>query len=121
MKERNLAVKLLERLLQDDIKNRFKTHVVKAGKYSELLQESLKRYRNRTIGTAQVIEELIALWKQFPEEASRALTSWPSTTRWPPISRRTGTGRRDPGKDGRRVDAETAELRNGRLVGAGFV
>ena len=69
MKERNLAVELLERLLKDDIKTRFKTNVVKAAKYSELLQESLKRYRNRAIETAQVIEELIAMAKQFHEEA----------------------------------------------------
>ncbi|MBW4048073.1 MAG: type I restriction endonuclease subunit R [Proteobacteria bacterium] len=69
MKERNLAVELLERLLKDDIKTRFKTNVVKAAKYSELLQESLKRYRNRGIETAQVIEELIAMAKQFHEEA----------------------------------------------------
>ena len=38
-------------------------------KYSELLQESLKRYRNRAIETAQVIEELIAMAKRFHEEA----------------------------------------------------
>jgi type I restriction enzyme R subunit len=69
MKERNLAVELLERLLKDDIKTRFKTNVVKAAKYSDLLQESLKRYRNRAIETAQVIEELIAMAKQFHEEA----------------------------------------------------
>ncbi|SCC92460.1 putative type I restriction enzyme HindVIIP R protein [Thiomonas sp. X19] len=71
MKERNLAVELLERLLKDDIKTRFKTNVVKAAKYSELLQESLKRYRNRAIETAQVIEELIAMAKQFQQEAIR--------------------------------------------------
>ena len=71
MKERNLAVELLERLLNDEIKTRFKTNVVKAAKYSELLQESLKRYRNRAIETAQVIEELIAMAKEFHEEAMR--------------------------------------------------
>ena len=71
MKERNLAVELLERLLKDDIKTRFKTNVVKAVKYSELLQESLKRYRNRAVETAQVIEELIAMAKQFHEEAMK--------------------------------------------------
>ena len=71
MKERNLAVELLERLLNDEITTRFKTNVVKAAKYSELLQESLKRYRNRAIETAQVIEELIAMAKRFHEEAMR--------------------------------------------------
>ena len=71
LKERNLAVELLERLLNDEITTRFKTNVVKAAKYSELLQESLKRYRNRAVETAQVIEELIAMAKKFHEEAMR--------------------------------------------------
>ncbi|OIQ83224.1 type-1 restriction enzyme R protein [mine drainage metagenome] len=71
MKERNLAVELLERLLKDDIRARFRTNVVKSAKFSELLQESLKRYRNRAIETAQVIEELIAMARQFQEEARR--------------------------------------------------
>ena len=71
MKERNLAVELLERLLNDEITTRFKSNVVKAARYSELLQESLKRYRNRAVETAQVIEELIAMAKRFHEEAMR--------------------------------------------------
>ena len=71
MKERNLAVELLERLLNDEITTRFKSNVVKAARYSELLQESLKRYRNRAVETAQVIEELIAMAKKFHEEAMR--------------------------------------------------
>ena len=40
-------------------------------KFSELLQDSLTRYRNRAIETAQVIEELIAMAKQFKEAADR--------------------------------------------------
>lgn len=69
MKERNLAVELLERLLKDDIKARFKTNVVQQAKFSELLQLSLQRYRNRAIETAQVIEELIEMAKKFHEAA----------------------------------------------------
>jgi len=69
MKERNLAVELLERLLKDDIKSRFKTNVVQQAKFSELLQLSLQRYRNRAIETAQVIEELIEMAKKFHEAA----------------------------------------------------
>ncbi|OJZ17385.1 MAG: DEAD/DEAH box helicase, partial [Thiobacillus sp. 65-29] len=53
MKERNLAVELLERLLKGEIKSRFKTNVVQEAKFSELLQQSLTRYRNRAIETAQ--------------------------------------------------------------------
>ena len=74
MKHRNLAVELLERLLKDDIKSRFKTNVVQSQKFSELLEATLLRYRNRTIETAQVIEELIAMAKSFNEAVKRGET-----------------------------------------------
>jgi type I restriction enzyme R subunit len=69
--QRNLAVELLERLLQDEIKSRFATNVVQNKKFSELLAETLARYHNRAVETAQVIEELIAMAKQFNEAARR--------------------------------------------------
>jgi type I restriction enzyme R subunit len=71
MKERNLAVELLERLVKDDIRSRFKTNVVQQARFSELLQQSLQRYRNRAIETAQVIEELIAMARKFHAAALR--------------------------------------------------
>jgi len=71
MKERNLAVELLERLLKGEIKSRFKTNVVQSAKFSELLQQSLIRYRNRAVETAQVIEELIEMAKKFQAAAQR--------------------------------------------------
>jgi len=71
MRERNLAVELLERLLKGEIKSRFKTNVVQSAKFSELLQQSLTRYRNRAIETAQVIEELIDMAKKFHAAAQR--------------------------------------------------
>ena len=71
MKHRNLAVELLERLLRGDIRSRFATNVVQSRKFSEMLQSTLIRYRNRGIETAQVIEELIAMAKQFKEAAQR--------------------------------------------------
>jgi type I restriction enzyme R subunit len=71
MKERNLAVELLERLLKGEIKSRFKTNVVQSAKFSELLQQSLARYRSRAIETAQVIEELIEMARKFQEAAQR--------------------------------------------------
>lgn len=73
MKQRNLAVELLERLLKDQIKSRFKANVVQSAKFSELLQQSLTRYRNRAVETAQVIEELIAMAKKFQAEAQRGI------------------------------------------------
>src|SRR5687768_4496142 len=69
--KRNLAVELLERLLKDEIKSRFATNIVQSRKFSELLVDSLAKYRNRAIETAQVIEELIAMAKQFKEAARR--------------------------------------------------
>jgi type I restriction enzyme, R subunit len=61
----------LERLLKDEIKSRFATNIVQSRKFSELLVDSLAKYRNRAIETAQVIEELIAMAKQFKEAARR--------------------------------------------------
>jgi type I restriction enzyme R subunit len=71
LKERNLAVEVLERLLKGQIKSRFATNIIQSRKFSELLQKALTRYRNRAIETAQVIEELIAMAKQFQAAANR--------------------------------------------------
>lgn len=64
-------MELLERLLNGDIKSRFATNVIQKKRFSELLQNSLLRYRNRAVETAQVIEELIAMAKQFKDAAER--------------------------------------------------
>ncbi len=69
--ERNLAVELLERLLESEIKSRFMSNVVQEKKFSELLGNVIKRYQNRAIETAQVIEELIEMAKKFRAVASR--------------------------------------------------
>ncbi|MDD2732348.1 MAG: type I restriction endonuclease subunit R [Desulfuromonadaceae bacterium] len=69
--ERNLAVELLERLLEGEIRTRFATNVVQQVKFSELLSDVIKRYQNRAIETAQVIEELIAMAKKFKEAIGR--------------------------------------------------
>jgi len=69
--ERNLAVELLERLLEGEIKTRFAGNVVQSKKFSELLADVVKRYQNRAIETAQVIEELIEMAKKFRAAASR--------------------------------------------------
>jgi type I restriction enzyme R subunit len=72
MPHKNLAVELLQRLIRDEIKTKFKTNVVKHRKFSDLLEKSLGRYANRAIEAAQVIEELIAMAKQFKEDLERA-------------------------------------------------
>lgn len=71
MPYRNLAVELLEKLLKDDIKAKTRNNVVQEKKYADRLQETLRKYNNRAIETAQVIEELIAMAKQFQEELAR--------------------------------------------------
>jgi type I restriction enzyme R subunit len=69
--EKNLAVELLERLLQGEIKSRFSSNVVQDKKFSELLASVIQRYQNRSIETAQVMEELVAMARKFREAASR--------------------------------------------------
>jgi type I restriction enzyme R subunit len=69
--EKNLAVELLERLLQGEIKSRFASNVVQDRKFSDMLSDVIRRYQNRSIETAQVMEELIAMAKKFREAANR--------------------------------------------------
>ncbi len=71
MPHKNLAVELLQRLIRDEVKARFKTNVVKQRKFSDLLAKSLGKYANRAIEAAQVIEELIAMAKQFRDDLKR--------------------------------------------------
>lgn len=71
MPERNLAVELLEKLLKDDIKAKTRNNVVQEKKYADRLQETLRKYNNRGIETAQVIEELIQMANEFQEEIMR--------------------------------------------------
>ncbi|HGE6029826.1 TPA: type I restriction endonuclease subunit R [Vibrio cholerae] len=71
MPERNLAVELLEKLLKDDIKAKTRNNVVQEKKFADRLQETLRKYNNRAIETAQVIEELIQMAKEFQEEMMR--------------------------------------------------
>ena len=71
MPQRNLAVELLEKLLKGEISVQKRTNVVQARSFAELLDESLRRYRNRAIETAQVIEELITLAREMREASAR--------------------------------------------------
>lgn len=71
MPYRNLAVELLEKLLKDNIKAKTRNNVVQEKKYSERLEATLRKYNNRAIEAAQVIEELIAMAKQFQADLAR--------------------------------------------------
>jgi type I restriction enzyme R subunit len=63
--QRNLAVELLQKLLSGEVKTRARRNVVEARSFASLLEIALRKYQNRAIETAQVIEELIALAKEM--------------------------------------------------------
>jgi type I restriction enzyme, R subunit len=69
--QRNFAVELLRRLLDDEVRSRSRTNVVLERRFSERLQLALNRYRSRAVESAQVIEELIAMAHDFREAAQR--------------------------------------------------
>jgi type I restriction enzyme R subunit len=69
--KRNLARELLQRLIRDEIKARGRRNVVQARSFAEMLEETIRRYQNRSIETAQVIAELIELAKEMREAQQR--------------------------------------------------
>jgi type I restriction enzyme R subunit len=68
MERKNLAAIVLQKLLDDEIKVRFKRNAVKTQQFSEMLEEALARYKSGTIEAAQVVEELIKIAKSVREE-----------------------------------------------------
>jgi type I restriction enzyme R subunit len=71
MPHRNLAVELLQKLLHGEIKSRSRRNVVQGRSFADLLENAVRRYQNRAIETAQVIEELIGLAKDLRAAAAR--------------------------------------------------
>ena len=71
MKHRNLAVEVLRKLLNDEIKVRRRTNLIQSLKFSDMLEATMHRYKNRAIETVQVIEELIKLAKEMREADKR--------------------------------------------------
>ena len=69
--ERNLAVELLERLLEGEIKSKFASNVVQNKKFSDMLTDVVQRYQNRSIEAAQVMEELVEMAKKFRAAVAR--------------------------------------------------
>ncbi len=68
---KNLQLELLKKLINDEIKSQSNRNVVQARKFSEMLEQTLKKYQNRTIEAAQVIMELIELAKQMRDSPKR--------------------------------------------------
>lgn len=67
----SLQMGLLRRLLNDQIRTVQRTNLVQARKFSELLDEAINRYTNRSLTTAEIIAELVKLAKQMRDDAKR--------------------------------------------------
>ena len=71
MPQRNLAVELLQKLLKGELVSRRRKNVVQARSFAEMLEQTLRRYQNRAIEAAQVIEELIQIARDLREASAR--------------------------------------------------
>ena len=71
MPRQNLAVELLQKLLNGELANRRRKNVVQARSFAEMLERTLLRYRNRAIEAAQVIEKLIELARELRQANAR--------------------------------------------------
>ncbi len=71
MPQRNLAVELLQKLLRGEVAIRRRTNLIQARSFADMLEQTLRRYQNRAIEAAQVIEELIQLARDMREAGSR--------------------------------------------------
>ena len=67
MKHKNLAIELLKKILNDEIRSRLRTNLVKSKKFLEMLEIAIKKYQNNLLTTAQIIEELIRIAKEVKE------------------------------------------------------
>ncbi|WP_352422895.1 type I restriction endonuclease subunit R [Proteiniphilum sp.] len=65
MEHKNIALEVLKKLLNDEIKNRARKNLVKGKSFMEMLENSIKKYHNKILTAAEVIEELIALSKDI--------------------------------------------------------
>ena len=71
MEHKNLAFEVLKRLLNDEIKIRSKRNLIQGRSFAEMLEKSIQNYKNKSIETAQVIEELIELARKMREAKQR--------------------------------------------------
>jgi type I restriction enzyme R subunit len=69
--QKNVAVELLRKLLSDEIKTRRRKNVVEARSFADMLEQAIRRYQNRSIESAAVIEELIDLAREMREADKR--------------------------------------------------
>ena len=71
MPHRNLAVELLQKLIKGELSTRRRQNVIQARSFAGMLEDAIRRYQNRTVEAAQVIEELIELAKEMREDFAR--------------------------------------------------
>ena len=71
MPQRNLAVELLQKLLKGELASRRRQNVVQARSFADLLEQTIRRYQNRAVEAAQVIEELIGIARDLREAGAR--------------------------------------------------
>jgi type I restriction enzyme R subunit len=71
MPQKNLALEVLRRLLNDEIKLRSRKNIVEARSFRDLLENAILRYQNMAINAAQVIDEMIQLARMLRESAAR--------------------------------------------------
>jgi type I restriction enzyme R subunit len=73
MKHKNIALELLKKLLNDEIKARVKKNLVQSKSLIEMLQTAIKKYHNKLVSAAEVIEELINLAKDIQKSDAKCL------------------------------------------------
>ena len=71
MPQKNLAVEVFRKLMKDAIVRQARTNLVQSRNFSEMLEETIRKYQNRTIEVAQVIAELVKIAKQFKKAMRR--------------------------------------------------
>ncbi len=71
MKHQNLALELLKKILNDEIKTRAKTNLVRSKKLLEMLEGAIKKYQNNLLSTAEIIQELIEIAKEIKASDKR--------------------------------------------------
>lgn len=71
MKHKNVALELLKKLLNDELRSMTRTNLVKSRSFAQMLEETIRKYQNRTIEAAQVIAELLELAKKIRDEKDK--------------------------------------------------
>lgn len=71
MKHKNLALELLRKILNDELKTRSKFNLIQSRKLSEMLENAIKKYQNNLISAAEIINELISIAKEVRESDNR--------------------------------------------------